>query len=85
MERRLSLARVQSLDPEFTSLVCFQAHRLGLIVFYVGTDSNVIEITPPLTISQEDISDGVEILGQAIEDVEAGVVSAGDLANYAGW
>ena len=68
-----------------TAKVVFRAFELGLIVFYAGMFSNVIEITPPLLLTELDAEEGVAILDQAISDVEAGRVSDTAVARYAGW
>ena len=68
-----------------TAKVAFRAHQLGLIFYYVGMESNVLEFTPPLTISEEEIDEGLAILDQALEDVAAGKVSDEDVAAFAGW
>jgi 4-aminobutyrate aminotransferase len=58
---------------------------LGLIVFYAGTFGNVLEITPPLILSNEEIDEGVAILDQALEDAIQGRVDEAAVAAYAGW
>ena len=65
--------------------VCYRAFELGLLVFYVGMASNVLEITPPLVISEAEIDEGVEILERALADVAAGRVSDEQVARFAGW
>ena len=65
--------------------VCYRAFELGLLVFYVGMASNVLEITPPLVIGEAKIDEGVEVLGQAHADVAAGRVSDEEVARIAGW
>jgi 4-aminobutyrate aminotransferase len=45
----------------------------------------VLEITPPLILTQAEADEGVAILDQALSDVEAGVVSDEVVAPYAGW
>ena len=65
--------------------VCYRAFELGLLVFYVGMASNVLEITPPLVINEAEIDEGVAILGQALADVAAGRVSDEQVAAFAGW
>jgi 4-aminobutyrate aminotransferase len=72
-------------SPELTAQLCFRARQLGLIFFYVGTSSNVVEITPPLVISEEEIARGVELFEQALADALAGKVSQAELADYVGW
>ena len=68
-----------------TAKVAFRAHQLGLVFYYVGMESNVLELTPPLTISEEEIDEGLAILDRALEDVAAGRVTDEDVAAFAGW
>ena len=68
-----------------TAKVCYRAAELGLLLFYVGLQSNVLEFTPPLSIQAHEVDRGVEILEAAIVDVLAGRVSDEALASYAGW
>jgi 4-aminobutyrate aminotransferase len=65
--------------------VVYRAFELGLLVFYVGMFSNVLEITPPLILTEVEADEGVAILDQALSDVEAGKVSDEAIARYAGW
>jgi 4-aminobutyrate aminotransferase len=65
--------------------VVFRAAELGLLVFYGGIYSNVLEITPPLVISDDEIERGVEILDQSIAEVANGLVPDERLRDYAGW
>ena len=68
-----------------TAKVAFRAHQLGLVFYYVGMESNVLELTPPLTISADEIDEGLAILDRALEDVAVGRVSDEDVAAFAGW
>jgi 4-aminobutyrate aminotransferase len=65
--------------------VVYRALELGLLVFYVGMFSNVLEITPPLILSEAEADEGVAILDHALSDVEASRVSDETVARYAGW
>lgn len=70
---------------EQTALVVYRAFQLGLVIYYVGINSNVLEFTPPLTMSEEEALRGIAILDQALGDVEAGRVDPQLLEHFAGW
>jgi 4-aminobutyrate aminotransferase len=65
--------------------VVFRALELGVNLFYVGMHSNVLEVTPPLTLSSAEAAEGLGILEEAIADVENGHVPDGAIRPYAGW
>ncbi len=65
--------------------ITYRAYELGLLFYYVGAFSNILEITPPLIIDERQIDEGIAILDQAISDVVAGKVSDEAIAAYAGW
>ena len=65
--------------------VVYRAWQLGLILYYAGNWGNVLEITPPLILTREEIDEGVDILRQAVVDVLNGKVSDEAVAPYAGW
>jgi 4-aminobutyrate aminotransferase len=67
-----------------TAKVAYRAWELGLILFYGGIHSNVLEITPPLTITDDELRHGLDIIDRALTDVAAGQVSD-EALNYAGW
>jgi 4-aminobutyrate aminotransferase len=70
-------------DPRLAAQVVYRAWELGAVVYYVG--GNVLEITPPLVLTEAEAIRAVEILGAAIADAAAGRVDAEEVAKYAGW
>jgi 4-aminobutyrate aminotransferase len=70
-------------DPRLAAQVVYRAWELGAVVYYVG--GNVLEITPPLVLTEDEASRAAEILGAAIADAAAGRVNAEEVAKYAGW
>ena len=68
-----------------TAAICYRAYELGLLVFYVGIHGNVIEITPPLIITKEEIDHAIAILDQAFIDLKEGNINMDEVSKYAGW
>jgi 4-aminobutyrate aminotransferase len=68
-----------------TALTVFRAFELGLVLYYVGVSSNVLEFMPPLTLTVAEVDAGVELLDRALADVAAGRVDAAAVAAFAGW
>ncbi|AFK22962.1 leucine/methionine racemase [Pyrococcus sp. ST04] len=63
--------------------VVWRAFELGLIVTFL--QGNVLRIQPPLTIEEETLEDGLNILEKAITDVEEGRVPDDVLEKVQGW
>ena len=61
----------------------YRAWELGAVVYYVG--GNVLEITPPLVLTDAEAERAADILGDAITDAAAGRVDDAEVARYAGW
>jgi 4-aminobutyrate aminotransferase len=61
----------------------YRAWELGVVVYYVGT--NVLEITPPLTVQGHELEQGVHLIAKAIADVKAGLVTDDMVASFTGW
>jgi 4-aminobutyrate aminotransferase len=67
------------------AMLAYRCFELGLLVIYCGLDGNVIEMTPPLTLTEPDVDEGLRILDRALADVEAGTVDASKVDRFAGW
>ncbi len=75
----------QSREPartETTKLI-YRAHQLGLVLYHVGMNGNVLEFTPPLTITEADIHEAMNLLDRAFS--EFSVVSDEEITQFAGW
>lgn len=70
-------------SPQLAAQVVYRAWELGAVVYYVG--GNVLEITPPLVLTETEAERAVEILGAAIADAVGGKVDNEEVARYAGW
>jgi 4-aminobutyrate aminotransferase len=47
--------------------------------------SNVLEMTPPLTINDTEIDAALDLLDQALKDVAAGIVPDPETLDFSGW
>jgi 4-aminobutyrate aminotransferase len=77
--------RTKAPAKEEAAKTVLRAFELGLVLYYVGMHSNVLEFTPPLTLSEAEVREGTAILDQALTEVAAGQVSAEALRAFAGW
>ncbi len=66
-----------------TAKVCWRCWEKGLfLTFFSGS---VLRIAPPLTISRELLTEGLEIISESVTDVEKGEVSEEVLERVKGW
>jgi 4-aminobutyrate aminotransferase len=68
-----------------TAKVIYRAYQLGAVFFYVGLRGNVLELTPPLTLSEAEADEGVAIIDRALSDVSRGLVTDADVAPFMMW
>ncbi|HEY5757495.1 MAG TPA: aspartate aminotransferase family protein [Steroidobacter sp.] len=68
-----------------TAKVIYRAYQLGAAFVYVGLRGNVLEFTPPLTLTEPEVGEALGIIDQALRDVVAGRVSDADVAPFMMW
>jgi 4-aminobutyrate aminotransferase len=68
-----------------TAKVIYRAYQLGAAFLYVGLRGNVLELTPPLTLSEVEAREGIDVIDQALRDVAAGKVTDADVAPFMMW
>ncbi|MGO8608949.1 aspartate aminotransferase family protein, partial [Rhizobium johnstonii] len=66
-----------------TAKVAYRAWQLGVVAYPVR--GNVLELTPPLTISADTVREAADILARAIDDAVEGAVSDEQVAAFGGW
>ena len=57
-------------SPEITNQVIFKCQDKGLILFWLLFEGNAIRITPPLTISEDEIREGCSIILEAMNEIQ---------------
>ena len=73
------------VEPATTAKVILRAYELGASFIYVGLAANVLEITPPLNLSDAECDEGLAIIDQALSDVAEGRVSDEAVQAYMNW
>lgn len=68
-----------------TAKVIYRGYELGAAFSYVGLKGNVLEFTPPLTLTEAEALEGVAIVDRALADVAAGRVSDEAVAPFMMW
>ncbi len=56
-------------DPELTAKLATAAHAAGVIVLTCGMFGNIIRLLPPLTISDELLTEGLEVISGILADL----------------
>ncbi|NMH29199.1 aspartate aminotransferase family protein [Flavobacterium silvaticum] len=56
-------------SPEITDSIILKCHDKGLILFWLLFEGRAIRITPPLTISEDEIREGCKILLEVMDEV----------------
>ncbi|MFH9619067.1 aminotransferase class III-fold pyridoxal phosphate-dependent enzyme, partial [Streptomyces pratensis] len=59
---------MQFSDPSRAGAVCRRAFELGLLLETSGPESEVVKVLPPLTVSSEEIEEGLRILARAVQE-----------------
>jgi 4-aminobutyrate aminotransferase/(S)-3-amino-2-methylpropionate transaminase len=54
-------------DADLTKALCAAAHSQGVIVLSCGTYGNVLRFLPPLAISDELLTEGLDVLAAALK------------------
>lgn len=60
---------VECAEPELASMITRTAFELGLIMETAGPNDEVAKLLPPLTISDEELKRGLDLLTEAVEKV----------------
>ncbi len=55
-------------DPARASAVCARAFRLGLLLETSGPQSEVVKLLPPLTITPEELDEGLRTLARSVRE-----------------
>jgi 4-aminobutyrate aminotransferase len=71
--------------PALAAKVSLRAFELGAVLYPVGEVGNVLELTPPLTVSVGDADRALDILDRAVGDVGRGLVTDDSIASFHGW
>ena len=68
-----------------TAKVIYRSYELGANFLYVGLSANVLEITPPLNVSEAEIEEGLDIIDRALADVGEGIVADESVQAFMNW
>ncbi len=68
-------------DPRLAAKAVYRAWELGTVVYYVG--GGVLEVTPPLIISEAEVDQAISLLAAAITTADQ--ISDDVVAEFTGW
>lgn len=60
--------KIKEPDTEFATKVCERAMQKGLLLVYTGRES--IKIGPPLTISDDALIEGIDVIEESIKEID---------------
>ncbi len=75
----------QPVPAVTTAKIIYRGYQLGAAFSYVGLKANVLEFTPPLTLAEDEVAEGIAIIDQAITDVAQGKIADADVASFMMW
>ncbi|HET6494512.1 MAG TPA: aminotransferase class III-fold pyridoxal phosphate-dependent enzyme, partial [Thermoleophilia bacterium] len=77
--------RTRAPAPHLAARLVYRCFELGLLLIYCGLLANVVEMTPPLTLTERDADEALGIIDHALSDVEAGRFDEAKLSRFRGW
>lgn len=78
-------ASQKAVSVTTTAKIVYRCFQLGVALYYVGLQANVLELMPPLIITEEEIEEGVSVIDQAITDVNEGKISDAEVQAFMMW
>ena len=67
--RGLMLALIME-NPDIANMIILDAQKHGLILFWLLFETSAVRITPPLTISDEEIIKGCDIILEILDSIK---------------
>ncbi|MGW2528813.1 aminotransferase class III-fold pyridoxal phosphate-dependent enzyme, partial [Streptomyces sp. NPDC001595] len=56
-------------DPSLAAAVCARAFELGLLLETSGPEGEVVKLLPPLTVTADELDEGLRTLSRVVQDV----------------
>jgi acetylornithine/N-succinyldiaminopimelate aminotransferase len=64
---------IMTESPEITNQIIFKCQEKGLILFWLLFEGCAIRVTPPLTLSNEEITEGCGIIIEAMNEIQLAI------------